>query len=329
MDLPKPIKSYLNSRGISDAVIERSGISWDGHRIAIPVRDSQGNILFKKYRRDPSLSEGPKYSYDKGATAALFNSETLRNASTVIITEGELDALVLESQGLPAVSSTGGSGTFLREWNELFREKQVFVCYDNDAAGVAGAIKVSSIIPHAQVIELPDLGGKVKDVTDFFQVAPTPFIDFTVLASKARMYRVPGEEAKIKELKDRYQDLMIERRNLLNEGGVSRYLDAVIEHLCDRIEEKKKKAKPRGPSISGTQLERAKATPITDLLKFNRDGFTRCIWHSEDTPSMHYYKERNIVKCFGCGEFGDVLDVYMKINSVTLKEALDALAPAL
>lgn len=327
MTLPNSIKHYLNARGISDNIIEKQGLSWEG-AIVIPVRDSAGGFLFNKYRRDPSLSEGAKYSYDKGASATLYNSETLCHATSVIITEGELDALVLESAGLHAVSSTGGSGTFKKEWYDLFREKEVFICYDNDEAGVSGAIKVAAIIPHAKIIELPDFGG-VKDVTDFFTFYQhnRPLSKFTLVMAGARTYSVPGENAKIAELKERLDDLIAERRRILNEGGVSRITDHIINIVCDSIELKKKKAAPVGPAFPVSRIEQAKSVPITDLLQFNRDGFTFCIWHTEETPSMHYYKEKNIVKCFGCGEYGDVIAVYRQLHKLGMKEALDFLAP--
>ncbi len=128
-------------------------------------------FLFNKYRRDPQLPDGagPKYSYDTGASVQLFNSQAIKDASTIIICEGEFDAMVLEANGFPAVTSTGGATSFQEEWAALFVDKEVYVCLDRDRAGNTGIIKITGFIPHAKVIPLPaDLGSKF-DITDFFK----------------------------------------------------------------------------------------------------------------------------------------------------------------
>ncbi len=330
MAIPNSIKSYLNKRGISDATIENSGIIWDGNRIVIPVKDINGQTLFNKYRRSPLSESGPKYSYDKGATAQLYNIQSIDKANTIVITEGELDTLVLESHGIPAVSSTGGSGTFREEWGELFTGKEVFICYDNDIPGVMGALNVQGVIRHAKIIELPSRPN-VKDVTDFFIDSQRPVPLFTMLMANAHTYSVPGSNPTIKELNGRLVDAVAERRRLLNGEESVIYIEGIIDDLVGRIELKRKKAKPIGPSIDGDRLQRAKSVSIlsmqTSFMKFNRDGFSHCLWHSEKSPSMHYIASSNRVHCFGCGKHGDAIDVYMQIHKCTMKQALEVLAP--
>lgn len=51
-----------------------------------------------------------------------------------------------------------------------------------------------------------------------------------------------------------------------------------------------------------------------------------CPFHKEKTPSFHINLERNIYKCFGCGESGDALSFVQKYEGLTFVDALKKLA---
>jgi hypothetical protein len=74
----------------------------------------------------------------------------------------------------------------------------------------------------------------------------------------------------------------------------------------------------------GLDIEKAKAVPITQLVEFKRN-VAKCVWHNERSPSMHYYKNKNKVYCFGCQKGGDVIDVAMAIWKCDIKEAINKL----
>lgn len=54
-----------------------------------------------------------------------------------------------------------------------------------------------------------------------------------------------------------------------------------------------------------------------------------CPFHNEKTPSFVVTPSRQIFKCFGCGEGGDVLAFLMKINNQNFKEVIEEQAAAL
>jgi DNA primase len=51
-----------------------------------------------------------------------------------------------------------------------------------------------------------------------------------------------------------------------------------------------------------------------------------CPFHREKTPSFHVNPQRQIYKCFGCGEGGDAIAFLMKLQGMTFPEAVEILA---
>jgi len=51
-----------------------------------------------------------------------------------------------------------------------------------------------------------------------------------------------------------------------------------------------------------------------------------CPFHREKTPSFHVSPDRQIYKCFGCDEGGDVISFLMEMEKITFPEALETLA---
>ena len=80
---------------------------------------------------------------------------------------------------------------------------------------------------------------------------------------------------------------------------------------------------PKATDISPELITRAKAFPIQDLVG-KRGKKILCPLHEEQTPSFVINKH-NKFRCYGCDEYGDVIDLYQKMYGVDFKTAVTAL----
>lgn len=74
-------------------------------------------------------------------------------------------------------------------------------------------------------------------------------------------------------------------------------------------------------TIDDNELTAAKKVPLSNFIKFDRRGFAICPFHNEKTPSLKRDKQ-NRWYCYGCGAYGDVIDMVMKLHDLTMKEAI-------
>ena len=65
------------------------------------------------------------------------------------------------------------------------------------------------------------------------------------------------------------------------------------------------------------------------LKKTGRNFQGLCPFHNEKTPSFVVTPDKQIFKCFGCGEGGDVFTFLMKINNQTFSEMIEEQAAQL
>jgi archaellum biogenesis ATPase FlaH/vacuolar-type H+-ATPase subunit F/Vma7 len=162
-------EEYLQQHAISQQFAQEQDLTWDEEELHIPVRDENGEVLFAKHRslkHEPHNPDSkPKYRYDSGTHATLFNYHAVKAKAYIVVSEGEIDCLKLTQEGIPSVSSTGGANTFLPEWADLIKGKQIFICLDNDKAGQEGTKKITDLLPEAKVVTLPS---GIKDICDYF-----------------------------------------------------------------------------------------------------------------------------------------------------------------
>lgn len=77
-------------------------------------------------------------------------------------------------------------------------------------------------------------------------------------------------------------------------------------------------------AVTQETINRAKDTPIENLIPVQRKGNISCPLHEDKNPSFQI-KKNNTWTCYSCGEYGDVIDLYQKLNNVSFIEAVKAL----
>lgn len=292
--LPNRIRLYLNARGIPDDLIERHLLGWNGGRITIPIPDRSDEITFFKLAKDPEdTSESPKMVATVGSSTTLYGWEVIaRKPERLILCEGEFDRLVLEARGFPAVTSTGGAGSFRKEWAEAFASiSEVFVCYDRDDAGRAGALRVARLIPHAKIVELPADLGESGDVTDFFVRLGRGGADFERLIQQALPAPpLPPPQPQIASLAANAPELA---------SRVDRIKQSIpIEDIIGQHVE----LRPSGRNLVG-----------------------RCPFHEDRQPSLVVFPQTRTFHCFGCRAGGDLISFLRLQYNLSFSEALDSL----
>lgn len=322
------IKQWLLDRKISERVLSDFEISEHNGTVIIPIKDSFGTLLFNKYRRNPWSDVGPKYWYSKGGHVAIYNPKAMEypDDELLIYCEGEFDTLAIESLGIHSCTSTGGASSFQEHWAVFFENKtNVIICLDNDEAGVKGSIKIQQLIPQAKILFLPN---GYKDVTEYLQ--KHTHLEFFNLP--AYSFPIPKDlefpiakkqiKEKIKEFASA-SDKILEISRTIKDGKNINYILQFIEAkyqqhktLLNRKEIKYE---------TNDKVKNAKNIPINTLIKFNKQGYAKCLWHTEDSPSLYYYANTNHVKCFGCDKYADSIDVIMKLNGLLFLEAIDYL----
>ena len=251
-------------------------------------------MLYKLGRAPDDPTDSPKMFYDPpGVTAELYGWDTLqRRPSFVIVCEGEYDRLVLEARGFPAVTGTGGAGVFKEEWAaEIKKVPRVYVCFDNDAPGRAGAERIARLIPEAKIVTLPPEVGEGGDVTDFFVRLKRTRWDFISLLREAR---------------------------------------PLPEPLLQGAERGARAHTPRTTSPGVLRLKQAVRIEdvIGHYVKLHRSGRTfmgRCCFHDDHEPSLAVFPDTQSFYCFGCQTYGDVITFLMEAERLTFLEAVSVL----
>lgn len=168
----KKFREYWYDRKLTDNTIDTYKLGYHNGWYTLPVFVKGEFKNFQMRKDKPSKRILPYY---RGVGPLLVNSDILKYTDQVAITEGPVDAILLTQEGFPAVSHTGGSHGWKKEWFKYFiRQKQIFVVADNDAAGKNGAKKIAEQLGTYKVkILLFEDKPERYDTVDFFREGNT------------------------------------------------------------------------------------------------------------------------------------------------------------
>jgi len=149
------VYKYLIARGFNDETIKHFRIGATVDTVKLPYYKN-GELVNIKYR---NIKDKKKMRQEKDAEHVLFNRDNISD-STLIICEGEFDAMALYQYGLEATSvPDGASGTSWidEEWEFINTFKHICLCFDNDTAGKKGAMKIAERIGlwRCSIVEFP------------------------------------------------------------------------------------------------------------------------------------------------------------------------------
>lgn len=150
----------------------------------------KGKLVNIKFRSLPPAEK--HFKRIAGCPSTLFNQDVLTtNPETVFITEGEIDAITLQDQGIKnVIGATIGAGSFDPLWiDQLQAIKKIILCYDPDETGQKGSREVARRLGYERCfnIVLPD----DLDVNDYFKAGHDIF-EFQSLVNDARQFDVAG-----------------------------------------------------------------------------------------------------------------------------------------
>lgn len=149
------VLEYLYGRGLTNESIAayRVAASPDDDEIVFPFLRG-GELVNCKYLKLERPAGKKIVRQEKDAEPCLFGWQAMpERARSVVICEGEIDAMSWWQMGLPALSVWSGAGNIQwieGEWDRLAQFDTIYIAYDNDEAGRSGASIVAERLGRAR-----------------------------------------------------------------------------------------------------------------------------------------------------------------------------------
>jgi len=178
-------KMLFVKRGWTLDIIKQFKLGWYDERVYIPIYDFD-NILCNIRKYDCLHKAKDKFRGIQGYNQIrLYPAKSIQHDS-IIVFAGEPDTILATQLGLPAITFTGGEGTFKEALLTYFKDKIVYICYDVDQKGkMASRLLSEKMMNYAKetyLISLPEsILPKKGDFTDLFLYSVDAKKDFTEL----------------------------------------------------------------------------------------------------------------------------------------------------
>ena len=163
-------RKYWYDRQLTDETIDKNRLGFFNDWYTIPLYKNGYFLNFQCRRDEPKKSI--KLWYDNvGFKPVLYNAEVLNFVSEIFITEGIVDAILLNQLGIPSISKSSGAYHWDDGWYQNFNNiKLIYYMADNDTAGENAARKIAKSLGTERVKVFRFVGKPEHyDTGDFFR----------------------------------------------------------------------------------------------------------------------------------------------------------------
>ena len=316
-NLKKEHQDELKKLGL----LNEKGGERNWNRIMFPIRDCRGEICGFNGRtldknNDVKYLLSPE-SMGFSKTKTLYNLDRakpyIKEKNEVHIVEGILDVVAYHQKGIKNVVCTLGT-TLTKEHIEMLKpyaENFVFG-YDGDYAGFKASITNARFLSSIMREEYSDY--KAKDHIKF-SMFPEGSDPCDGLKNENQLIEIVNEK------KDYYTYCRTKCE-----------LNSIYEKVFEKVDRKEKiieEVKDISPKLIRHFLSQLDIVEvISDYVKLEKSGKNYkgvCPFHDEKTPSFVVSQEKQIYKCFGCGEGGNAINFIANIENLSYKESISFL----
>ena len=216
---------YLKELNLLDIVDDaRLGLYLDN--ITLPTFYKGQIINLCRFRPN----QVPKYINSSGSVSGSLTT-TRRfdpNKNYILITAGEKDMLTATSNGFNAITFLGGEAATPSYYKDLFKDKKIYIAFDNDFAGIKAGNKLADwLYNYTREIKVINIGNtyekegkdlsvvlkeEKEDITDFFIKYKYNDLDLWNIIDDTKWWHPEPEEHQsvtnaIKEVKKTLRDL--------------------------------------------------------------------------------------------------------------------------
>lgn len=316
-DLKENHQEELKKLGL----LNEKGGERNWNRIMFPIRDCRGEICGFNGRtldknNDVKYLLSPE-SMGFSKTKTLYNLDRakpyIKEKNEVHLVEGILDLIAYHQQGIKNVVCTLGTALTKEHIEMLKPYTQNFIFgYDGDYAGFKASITNARYLSSIMREEFEDY--KAKEHIKF-AMFPENSDPCDCLKFENQLLKI------INDPKDYYTYCRTKCE-----------LNPIYEKVFEKVDRKEKiteEIKEISPHLTRHYLSQLDIVEvISDYVKLEKSGKNYkgiCPFHDEKTPSFVVSKEKQIYKCFGCGEGGNAINFIASIENLSYKESISFL----
>ena len=162
-----------------DFVVKNLKLPWtsiikdDLYGLGVRNNNQKSQLVFKINENHVKLHKGQQFGDAACKIYPIGVLPQLHPTSTLLLCEGEKDAITACANGAPAITFTSGAGALPSNIDAIEKFTKLAICYDNDDVGQKGAIKIAKALykqNKSRKIKILKWENKPEkyDLTDFF-----------------------------------------------------------------------------------------------------------------------------------------------------------------